>query len=246
MRQITAIDISEFRTADFIKFIFNREIPVLEDERSSCWYRNLRCKFDPVKVCGHLRALFETSGELLGRYSRAQLKMGFEALQSRTPGCSAREMIWDLQVPFEQRADCVRSMFHVFRDLFAVEPLEFTASMWWDVLCYDYETGHRKRSRGGDDLWMQEAMFETMFEILALDSQECRNAALHGLTHLHHPQTWAQLKQYESTLPFLDEAWYAKHNEAEARWMERIHDRHAGYATPVVARKVALSETSNS
>ena len=135
-------------------------------------------------------------------------------------------MIWNSLVPFEQRADCVRSMFYVYRDLFAHEPLEFTANMWWDVLCYDYETGHRRRSRGGDDLGMQDVMFETMFAILAIDSEECRNAALHGLWHLHHPRTLDRLKDCGLNLRFLDEAWFAKYIEEDTRWEQKSRKRY--------------------
>jgi hypothetical protein len=117
-------------------------------------------------------------------------------------------------------------MFYVFRDLFSLEPLGFTANMWWDVLCYDYETGHRRRSRGGDDLRMQDVMFETMFAVLAIDSEECRNAALHGLSHLHHPQELNRLKDCGVSLPFLDDAWFAKHKEVEARWEQESRKRH--------------------
>ena len=127
-------------------------------------------------------------------------------------------MIWNSLVPFEQRADCVRSMFYVFRDLFSLEPLEFTANMWWDVLCYDYELGRRKRSRGGEDLRMQEVMFETLFAILMIDSEECRHAALHGLSHLHHPSTLDSLKRRGLDLPFLNDAWCQEYKTTQARW----------------------------
>ena len=50
-------------------------------------------------------------------------------------------------------------------------------------------------------------MFETMSAILMIDSDECRHAALHGLSHLHHPGTLDSLKRCGLDLPFLDDAW---------------------------------------
>lgn len=36
---------------------------------------------------------------------------------------------------------------------------------------------------------MQDVMFQTLSDILALDSEISHGAALHGLGHLHHPAT---------------------------------------------------------
>jgi len=43
---------------------------------------------------------------------------------------------------------------------------------------------------------MQDVMFETLSNILALDSEFCQRAALHGLGHLHHPGTEQLVQQY--------------------------------------------------
>jgi hypothetical protein len=43
---------------------------------------------------------------------------------------------------------------------------------------------------------MQNAMFETLSQILSLPSLECQRAALHGLGHLHHPDTEALVLRY--------------------------------------------------
>jgi hypothetical protein len=55
-----------------------------------------------------------------------------------------------------------------------------------------------KRSRGGEDRTMQDVMFSTMSEILDTDSNECRNAALHGLRHIRHPATLEVIQAHRS------------------------------------------------
>lgn len=226
MRQIAYVDISGFTPAEFVDFIFNRDVPPANEERIRRWYGNIECKFDSVQICQYHRILFEQAGYLLGRFSIAQLEMGFQALECRTFACSARNLIWSPDVPFGHRAECVRSMFYLFKDLFAVEPFGFTANMWWDVFCYDYELGRRKRSRGGEDLWMQEVMFETLFEILMIDSEECRHAALHGLSHLHHPGTLDSLQRCGLDLLFLNDAWCQEYKTEQARWERESCLRH--------------------
>ena len=96
-----------------------------------------------------------------------------------------------LSLDMEQRVreECVRSMYFLFRELFIDESLQTSVCMWWDSFCYGWHGGNRKRSRGGDDLLMQDGMFETLSRILALESDICQGAALHGLSHLHHPKT---------------------------------------------------------
>jgi hypothetical protein len=77
--------------------------------------------------------------------------------------------------------------------------------MWWDSLCYGYHSGNKKRSNGGEQLFMQDLMFETLVEILALDSEYCQAAALHGLSHLHHPETEEAIHFFLAQRPKLDE-----------------------------------------
>jgi hypothetical protein len=54
---------------------------------------------------------------------------------------------------------------------------------------------------------MQEVMFETLSWILSLDSDIWQGAALHGLSHLHHPQTGALIQNYLSKHLSLPEEW---------------------------------------
>jgi hypothetical protein len=95
-------------------------------------------------------------------------------------------------------------MFHLFERLFSAEPLETSANMWWDSLCYDWHCGNRSRDRGGEDQLMQDVIFETLTKILALDSVACQTAALHGFGHLHHPSTEQIIGAYIRGKPKID------------------------------------------
>jgi hypothetical protein len=104
-----------------------------------------------------------------------------------------------------------KTMADLFRNFFATEPLDSSVQMWWDSLCYDWHCGYRKRERGGEDERMQDVIFQTLTAILALDSNICQRAALHGLGHLHHPETEDLIARYIARHPNLpkDQLQYA-------------------------------------
>ena len=81
--------------------------------------------------------------------------------------------------------------------------------MWWDSLCYEWHCGNRDRDRGGEDLLMQDVIFETLSGLLKSDSTTCQGAALHGLGHLHHPKTQELVDSYLAEHPSLKEEWKA-------------------------------------
>ena len=188
MRTRLYVDITQCDFDKFVDFLF---APVVQPEsaRRDRWYFNTRVSFDPNRVCGYYVHLFRNAGFLLERYSRGQLEQGFGAIQVRSLCCSVRQIMWHRDLPFSDREECVRSIFHFCRDIFRHDAFEFTASMWWDSFCFDWECGNRRRSRGGEDLLMQDVLFGTLSRVLLIDSSICRGSALHGLEHLHHPET---------------------------------------------------------
>jgi hypothetical protein len=93
-------------------------------------------------------------------------------------------------------------MADLFTQLFANESLETSVQMWWDSLCYDWNSGNRDRSRGGEDALMQDVLFETLSELLNSDSETCQGAVLHGLGHLHHPRTEELINSLSRATPF--------------------------------------------
>ena len=206
MKPRTDEDITHSSFEEFVAFLFARTVPA-EGEKRNPWYWNVDVTFDPERVCRYYVRLFREPTSLLERFSKAQLEQGFWAIQSCNLSCSVSQVIWDTNLPFAVREECVRSMFDLFRSLFAAESLETSVQMWWDSLCYDWHCGNRRRERGGEDAAMQEVMFQTLSSLLALDSAICQRAALHGLGHLHHPGTEELVQQYLSQRASLSKEW---------------------------------------
>jgi hypothetical protein len=196
------VDISRYSFDEFIAFVFDRnatpDTPV-----SDAWYSKIELTFDPQRICDYYTRLFRNPRFLLERFSKTQLEEGFWAIQGGIYDCSVQAAIWIPELPFAAREECVRSMLNLFSDLFALEPLETAPYMWWDGLCFDWDSGNRKRERGGEDLLMQDVMFQTLSRILELDSDSCQDSALHGLGHLHHPETEQLVRSYVECHPLL-------------------------------------------
>jgi hypothetical protein len=218
MREKIYADLVGFSFDEFVKFLFDREVPIENESYSALlargetkkwnpWHWWTEVTFDAQQVSRYYSRLFRDPRFLLNKFSKQQLEEGFWAAQNDGFDCSVRSLIWHTELPFPSREECVRSMFVLFRDLFATEPLETSVYMWWDSFCYDWHCGNRKREDGGEDFTMQEVMFETLIDILALDSAICQSAALHGLSHLHHPSTDAAIRKYLSANPLLSEEW---------------------------------------
>ncbi|MBK6721932.1 MAG: hypothetical protein IPG58_01205 [Acidobacteria bacterium] len=148
--------------------------------------------------------MFTEPAFLLERFSKEKLEQAFWAIMGGSLDCSVEEVIWDNEVPFEERANCVRAMYFLYEKLFAIDPLYTSSNMWWDALAYDWHCDNRNRSNGGEDLSMQDVMFETLERILGLSSRDSQGAALHGLGHLHHPNTVEAINAYLKRNPRLD------------------------------------------
>lgn len=198
MEDYRRYDISTSSFEEFVEFIFNRElVPVSEGKREKVkpWYSHVEVVVDARRIVGFYIRLFERPEFLLTSYTEGQLEQGFWAMISHIE-CSVAELIWEASVPFEARASCVRSMYHLYERFFLKEPLETASNMWWDVLAYDFHCGNRSRANGGEDELMQDVMFETLDRILTLPSDTCQAAALHGLGHLHDPRTQEAIERY--------------------------------------------------
>ena len=115
------------------------------------------------------------------------------------------------------RSECIASMGILFERLFFNEPLDTSVFMWWDSLCYSWHCGNRRREKGGEDSELQDVYFQTLQKVLSLDSWICQSAALHGLGHLHHPDTERVISRSIAEHPSLTEEQRA-YAEAAARF----------------------------
>jgi hypothetical protein len=195
-------DVSAYSFDEFVSFLFAHE-PSADWNKQPPWYFSLEVLYDPQKVCAYYVQLFRQPSFLLERFSKAQLEEGFWAIHGGALDCAVSRVIWDTDVPFAEREECVRSMSDLFRLLLAGGLLRETSGMWWDSLCYEWQCGNRKRERGGEDLRMQNVMFEILAVILRFDSEYCQMGALHGLGHLHHPGTAALIHTFIGEHPAL-------------------------------------------
>jgi hypothetical protein len=194
MARETKYDLRGASFDQFVSFIFRSSIK--GEHGKKFWYWEAGVAFEPHEIATHYIRLFTEPQFLLERFVEPTLEAGFWAIQSVNLDCGVPHIMWTEELPFAVRQTCVRSMFHLFERLFALEPLDTASNMWWDSLCYDWHCGNRFRANGGEDLRMQDVIFETLNRILRLDSVPCQTAALHGLGHLHHPDTERVIEQY--------------------------------------------------
>jgi len=194
-----SVDLTNVSFDEFVAFLFDHEINHSmppESEKYDPWYFHVEVEFDAKNVGAYYVRMFQQPEFLLTRFTKAQLEEGFWAIQGPNLICSVSRIIEDSDVPLPIREECIRSMADLFKRLFATEPFDTSVQMWWDSLCYDWHCGNRKRERGGEDLELQKFFFETLAKVLAIDSWICQGAALHGLGHLHHPQTKELVDRY--------------------------------------------------
>ncbi len=194
MQEASSQDIIGISFDEFVQFVFARSIPV--NPKAEPWYWHVETIFEAGEIADHYVRLFSEPAFLLTSFLAAELEQGFWAIQSCNLDCSVARVIWIEELPLAVRERCVRSMFHLFEKLFSIQPLETSAHMWWDSLCYDWHCGNRSRAKGGEDESMQDIMFETLGKILELDSPRSQGDALHGLGHLHHPLTEQLISRY--------------------------------------------------
>jgi len=202
METPTPVDLTNFSFDEFVSFLFDHDAPP-ESEKYDPWYFHVEVEFDAKKICAYYVQLFRHPEFLLSRFTKPQLEEAFWAITGPNLGWSVSRIIEDSDLPLSIREECIGPMTDLFRRLFAKEPLETSVQMWWDSLCYHWHCGNRNRERGGEDLELQDIFFQTLAKVLAIDSWICQGAALHGLGHLHHPQTKQLIEQYIEEHPSL-------------------------------------------
>lgn len=182
------VDLTSVSFDEFVSFLFDHDVPP-ESEKYDPWYFHVEVEFDAKRICAYYVQMFRRPEFLLSRFTKPQLEQGFWAIQGPNLECSVSRIILDSGQPLFIREECIASMVDLFERLFAGEPLDSSAQMWWDSLCFDWDCDVRNRERGGEDLELQDIFFRTLAKVLAIDSWTCQAAALHGLGHLHHPNT---------------------------------------------------------
>ncbi|MBI1177509.1 hypothetical protein GC207_08730 [bacterium] len=143
-----------------------------------------------------LTRTFLDSGTALQSFSDAQLNQGFWYLIS-VPCSDIACSITNGRVSNHARIDCVKAIVNLFRDCFALRcsnhlshldeaganPLNSICYMWWDLFPV---FGKPKEPKWAE---FDSLILEVMGRVLDLDSDACREAALHGLgeSHCYYP-----------------------------------------------------------
>lgn len=206
MEQPSHIDLTGISFDDFVSFLFDRGDPP-DSEHRDRWYYHVEVAFDPETICGYYVQLFREPEFLLKRFTKSQLEEGFWAIEGPNLECSVYRLVQESDLPASAKEECILSMTVLFERLFAKESLETSVQMWWDSLCYDWHSGNRKRELGGEDELLQDVFFKALSALLSSDSEICQGAALHGLGHLHHPETPRLIERYIQQHPLLTKEW---------------------------------------
>ena len=202
MEQSEFNNLTDISFDEFVLLIFERATSA-EAEALETPTPYIETQLDAKEICTHYVRLFRRPEFLLTRFSKEKLEAGFWAMMGLTHEWSLGNIIDYSDAPLSSRKECIESMATLFERLFADEPLDTSVHMWWDSLCYAWHCGNRKRERGGDDLELQDIFFDTLAKVLAINSWICQGAALHGLGHLHHPETGGLIDRYIAQHPSL-------------------------------------------
>jgi hypothetical protein len=80
--------------------------------------------------------------------------------------------------------------------------------MWWDCVATpfndDAESEFHPFNTSSTGHQLQQVIFDTLCKILMLENVACHFDAIHGLNHLHHPDTAMVLRNYMDKHPELD------------------------------------------
>jgi hypothetical protein len=159
-----------------------------DDNFDEFWTASERPPTDTVEL---LRLLFSLPAPLLTRYRNDQIAQGIWFIAGEaSPGRLCYALIDD-SVQLDTRVRCIREIYTLFRDLFAVacsgssrhssDPLHVACYMWWDI----FPSWGVRASRGPV---IDGACLDVMTRTLEIPVEVCQIAALHGLNHwyLHH------------------------------------------------------------
>jgi hypothetical protein len=206
----------------WIAFAFDHPVP---DRGEPNWYH--RIDYDgewwdpsasPETTIAYLTLLFENAHTVLTPFSDAQVNQGFWFLVDNS-GSDHMFALLDQSVPWSKRKRCFTSIFTLFEHFFAprcsthlshldtmetdtsmVSPLNMVCYMWWDILPIHGRPEEPERRE------LDLMLLEVMRLILDLDSDACRESALHGLGHWKYT--------YPREIKAIIDAWFARNQEA--------------------------------
>lgn len=202
-------DLTSATGEEFARFWFDHDIdPRAVAPRADpafAWYGGgVQIAFDPLHHAENFVQLL-TTPEMLTRYTPSQLEEGFWAMWSPLVRGGLPTVIWSKDVPWGARERVIRSMAHVFKGLFATQPLETASYMWWDMIAFPMEEPAASDADAFPDAAkVHQVLFEVVRDILEIEAEPCQRAALHGLNHLRHPDAPALIRDWLNRHPAVD------------------------------------------
>lgn len=190
------------RLSDWISHVFDH--PVVDP----AWHWSLDAPTwngSPEQIATSIADTFENSGDLLTRFTDAQLNQGFSYLLSNV--CS--DFMYALvepEVPLATRLRALRSFVPLFEQVMAVRcslhlshldeqpanPLNGACYMWWDILPIHGKPEEPDRSEFDADV------LRVLSRLLSIPHDACRESALHGISEwqLYYPSAEAIVDEW--------------------------------------------------
>lgn len=193
------IDISLMEYSEWLAFAFDHPVSANEGER---WHHRVSVPWRPAEprtLLGHFTGLCKNFRRDTRPYTVEQVDQGVWFLMG-AGGANLSDYLFNRQIPFAERVECVRSMLGVFTHYVTSLPDDAETScfyMWWDLVAsqVEYAVGDGNEPNE-DQLQVREAIFETLLSILRLGNEYCQVCALHGLGHLAHPRRAEAVQEY--------------------------------------------------
>ena len=161
-------------------------------------------ELNPVRLVAHTTQLCEKSASVLAPFTDAQVDQGFWFLVGSP---SELDVLGADVVPLPDRLRCIRSIFSLFEECFAIRctshlshmdesgvgPMNSICYMWWDFLWHlitQWRDAEFLRQipvqyqlRATDQDVIDAACISVMESILEIPSIACQESAIHGLGH---------------------------------------------------------------
>ncbi len=167
----------------FIDLLFDHEVKKRQWYWDEDWIEP-----EPEFVLLYLLRLFSNPGQLLERFSDAQINQGLNLILCNGAS-NIQHALNDVGLDLHDRVSTVLSIKNIFKDIYNVRctpasalnysvkqnPLNDTCYMWWDfsTLFFAHD----------DEIII--ACLDVMRFCLELENLACQESALHGLGHLH-------------------------------------------------------------
>ena len=204
------------RLQEWITHVFDH--PVAGDIRDSWYWAEDAPEWEGARadIPALIAQTFEHSGELLARFSNAELDQGFWFLVGDSSPAKFMLALVDSKIPLTTRLRALRSFVPLFEQVMAircsadlslpakfVNPLNSACCMWWDLLWYQFTEDAFPREP--DRVQFDAEILATLRRLLAIPHDACRESALHGLGHWARrcPQATGIVDEFLSGTPGL-------------------------------------------